>query len=148
MEETSYPVTTDHSQTPITPRPPPIYVHGVINYTDMIQSISEVAEEEQFYTKTMANNIIKITSTTPNTYRAIVKHFKEKNVYFHTYQLKEERAFRVVLKHLHYTTDPEEIKRELLDLGHEVRNITNIRHWQTKDPLNLFYLDLEPAPNN
>jgi hypothetical protein len=33
----------------------------------MIKSITEVAEEEQFYTKTMANNIIKITSTTPNT---------------------------------------------------------------------------------
>jgi hypothetical protein len=30
----------------------------------------------------MANNILKIRSTTPNTYRAIVKHFKEKKYIF------------------------------------------------------------------
>jgi hypothetical protein len=114
----------------------------------MTQSITEVAEEEQFCTKTLANNVIKISCTTPTNYRAIVKHFKEKNIYFHTYQLKEERAFRVVLKYLHYTTDTDDIKRELLDLGHTVRNITNIRHRQTKDPLKMFYIDLEPASNN
>jgi hypothetical protein len=42
MEETSYPKTSDHPQTPNTPRPPPIYVHGVINYTDMIKSIAHI----------------------------------------------------------------------------------------------------------
>ena len=96
----------------------------------------------------MANNIIKLSCITPNTYREIVKHFKDKNIYFHTYQLKEERAFRVVIKHLHYTTDIHEIKRELSALGHKVRNITNLRHRQTKDPLNIFFIDLEPAYNN
>jgi len=54
----------------------------------------------------------------------------------------------VVLKHLHYTTATNDIKRELADLGHTIRNITNIRHGQTKNPLNLFYVDLEPAQNN
>ena len=53
-----------------------------------------------------------------------------------------------MLKYLHYTTDSTDIKRELFDLGPTVRNITNIRHRQTKDPLNLFYVDLEPARNN
>ena len=131
-----------------TPKPPPIYVHGVIDYAEMNKTITEVAEEEQFRTKTLASNKIKISCTTPTTYRTIVKHFKEKNIYFHTYQLKEDRAFRVVLKHLHYTTDIGDIKRELSVHGHTVRNVTNIRHRLTKDPLNLFYVDLEPAPNN
>jgi hypothetical protein len=147
-EDTSHPETSDKSQTPIIPKPPPIFVHGVITYKDLIKSITEVVEEEQFYTKTLANNVIKLSCSTPTTYRAIVKHFKEKNIYFHTYQMKEERAFRVVLKHLHYTTDTEDIKKELLDLGHVARNITNVRHSQTKAPLNLFFIDLEPAPNN
>jgi dihydroneopterin aldolase len=69
---------------------PPIFFHGVINYKDLIKSITEVAEEEQFYTKTLANNVIKLSCSTPTTCRAIVKKFKEKNIYFHTYQLKEE----------------------------------------------------------
>jgi hypothetical protein len=66
------------------PKLPPIYVHGVIHYGEMIKSITEVAKKEQFCTKTLANNVIKISYTTPTTYRAIVKHFKEKNIYFHT----------------------------------------------------------------
>jgi hypothetical protein len=45
----------------------------------------------------MANNVIKLTCTNPDTYRKLVKHLKEKGIYYHTYQLKEERAYRVVL---------------------------------------------------
>ena len=62
--------------------------------------------------------------------------------------IKRRESLRVVLKHLHYTTDTDDIKRELLDLGHEIRNITNVRHRQTKEPLNLFFIDLEPTINN
>jgi hypothetical protein len=47
-------------------------------------------------------------------------------MYFHAYQLKEEGAFRVVLKYLHHTTDPELISQEQSALGHTVRNIINI----------------------
>ena len=148
MDDASSPDTPTCTKPQPIHKPPPIYFHGVINYVEMIKSITEVADEEQFCTKTVTNNVIKISCTTPNTYRAIVKHFKEKNIYFHTYQLKEDRAFRVVLKYLHYTADTNDIKRELFELGHTVRNITNIRHRQTKDPLNLFYVDLEPAHNN
>jgi len=67
----------------------------VINYNEMIKSISEVAEDEQYYTKSMANNVIKLTCTTPDTYRILITHFKEKGIYHHTYQLKEERTYRV-----------------------------------------------------
>jgi hypothetical protein len=148
MDEASSPDTITRTKPQPIPKPPPIYVHGVIHYGEMIKSITEVAEEEQFCTKTLTNNVIKISYTTPTTYRAIVKHFKEKNIYFHTYQLKEEQAFRVVLKYLHYTTDIDDIKQELFDLGHAVRNISNIRHRQTKDPLNMFFIDLEPVSNN
>ena len=148
MEDESYPEASEPFQQPPIPKPPPIFVHGVLNYKDMIKSITEVVEEEQFFTKSLANNVIKLSSITPATYRAIIKHFKEKNIYFHTYQLKEERAYRAVLKHLHHTVDTEGIKKGLLELGHVVRNIINVRHRQTKEQLNLFYIDLEPAKNN
>jgi hypothetical protein len=36
----------------------------------------------------------------------------------------------------------------LSELGHKVRNIINAKHRQTKEPLNLFFVDLEPADNN
>jgi hypothetical protein len=129
-------------------KPPPIFLHGVVNFTEMMKNLTEVVEEEQFYTKSLANNVIKIVSLTPDTYRKIVSHSKERNIYCHTYQLKEERAFRVVLKHLHYSSNLDDIKQEFSSLGHVVRNIINVKHRLIKEPLNIFYIDIEPAANN
>ena len=70
------------------------------------------------------------------------------SVYYHTYQLKEERAYRIVIKYLRHSTDVNEIRQELFDLGHDFRNIVNAHHRITKEPLNLFFPDLEPAANN
>jgi hypothetical protein len=114
----------------------------------MIKSITEVAEEEQYYTKSMANNIIQLTCTTPDTYHTFIKHFRENKIYYHTYQLKEERAYRVVLKYLHHTTEVEDIRQELFTPGHVARNIVNVCHRLTKEFLNLFFVALEPADNN
>jgi hypothetical protein len=77
----------------------------------------------------------------------MVREFKAQQIYHHTYQLKEERAFRIVIRYLHHSTNIEDIKQELAELGHRVRNIINILHKSTKEPLNLFFVDLEPAPN-
>jgi len=49
----------------------------------MIKSLTEAAEEEEFLTKSLANNVIKLACSTPDTYRAIVKHCKEQNIYYH-----------------------------------------------------------------
>jgi len=54
----------------------------------------------------------------------------------------------VVIKYLHHTTEVEDIRQELFALGHVVRNIVNVHHRLTKAPLNLFFVDLEPAYNN
>ena len=84
---------------------------------------------------------------TPETYRKLIKYFKENNTFYHTYQLKEERAYWIVTKYLQHSTDTEDIKQELSELGHNFRNIINAQHRTTKEPLYLFFADLEPAEN-
>jgi len=69
-----------------------IFIHGVINYEAMINQIRNIAEDEQYSTKSLSNNVIKINCVTPETYRTLIRHLKENNIYYHTYQLKEERA--------------------------------------------------------
>ena len=81
----------------------------------MIKRIRDVAEGEQHFTKNLANSVIKINCVTPETYRKLVKNFKENNIFYHTYQLKEERAYRIVIKYLHYSTDTEDIKQNCLN---------------------------------
>jgi len=99
-------------------KPPPTLVRGVINYGEMIKRIRDIAKDETYCTKSLANNVIKINCVTPEKYRKLVKYFKENNIFYHTYQLKEERANRIVLKCLHHSTDTEGIRRELYELGH------------------------------
>ena len=85
---------------------------------------------------------------TPETYRKLVKYFRGNNIFYRTYQLKEERVYRIVIKYLHHSTNTEDIRQELFELGHNVRNIINAQHRTTKEPLNLFFVELDPAENN
>jgi hypothetical protein len=128
-------------------KPPPIFVQDVINDGEVIKRIRDIAEDKQYCTKCLANNIIKINCLTPETYRTLVKYFKENNLFYHTYQLKQERVYRIVIKFLGHSTNTEGIRQELFELGHNVRNIINEQHRTTKEPLNLFFVDLEPAEN-
>ena len=123
---------------------PPIFVHGVINYGEMIERIRDMAEDEQYFIKGLANRVIKINCVTPETYRKLVKYFEEHNIFYLTYQLKEERVYRIVIKYLHDCTDTEGIKQELFELEHNVRNIMNdAQHRTTKESINVFFADLE-----
>jgi hypothetical protein len=96
----------------------------------------------------MADSTIKINCTTPETYRKLVGFLKDNNIVDHTYQHNEERAFRVVIKYLHHSVNTKEIENQLTQMGHKVRYVINGRHRITKQPLNLFFVGLEPAGNN
>jgi hypothetical protein len=58
----------------------------------MIKQIRDISEDAQYCTKILANNVIKINCVTPETYRKLVRYIKDNNIFYHTYQLKEERA--------------------------------------------------------
>jgi hypothetical protein len=48
-----------------------------------------------------------------NAYKTIIRYLKESKVQFFTYQLKENKQYRIVIKNLYPTTDPDYIKEEL-----------------------------------
>jgi hypothetical protein len=114
----------------------------------MAEKLSEILEEEQYTTKSLSDNTIKVNCRMPDNYRKLTTFLKGNKVIYHTYQLKEERMFRIVLKHIHQSTRIEDIQTELTIKGHQMRNIINGRHRVTKERLNLFFIDLEPSANN
>lgn len=127
---------------------PPVYIHGVINYQEMMSNILTVLTEGEYYCKSLANNLIKINPKSIEAYRSLVKHCCSQGIVFHTYQAKEDKPYRVVIRNIHHSVQTNEIKAELETLGFKVRNVTNILRRVTKDPLNLFFVDLEPDVNN
>jgi hypothetical protein len=95
-----------------------------------------------------SNNSVKLLTSTPNSYREVMQFLKSTNADYHTSQLKQDRAYRVVIRNLHHTIPPEDIIKNLLDHGHIARNVTNVLQYNTKAPFPLFFVDLEPAINN
>ena len=129
------------------PPPPPIFVDDVINIQTIIKSIEKDISKEDYKLK-INNNHVKILPTNPDAYSKLTKLLKTLNANFHTYQLKQKRPFRVVLRSIHHSANLGELKFELLKLGHEVTNISNIRHRITKNPLSLFFIDINQKQNN
>ena len=129
------------------PPPPPIFINDVINIQTMTKSLERDISKEDYNLK-ITNNQVKILPTNPEAYRKLTKTLRAPNANFHTYQLKEERPFRVVLRNIHHFADIDELKIELSKLGHDVTNVSNIRHRVTKDPLSLFFIALKQKPNN
>lgn len=135
------------TRTELLSKPPPIFVDNVSNIQPLISLLDKVAKN-QFELKNLKNQQVKIIPKNPETYKKILSELEKKNTEFFTYKLKEERSFKVILRNLHPSVDTEELKKELLERGHEVTNIWNIRKRGTKEPLPLFDIDLKLSPNN
>lgn len=129
-------------------KPPPIYIQDVENYPNMLACIETSLGKEEFYCKTFANNNVKVNTKTPDAYRKLVHLLKQNKVAHHTFQPRQERAYRVVIKNLHHSIPTEEIKEALVSKGFIIRNVANLRSWKTKQPLPLYFVDQEPNNNN
>jgi hypothetical protein len=62
--------------------------------------------------------------------------------------MKQERAYRIVIRNLYYSTPTAQITAELEERGHKVGNILNVKHRTAKEPSSLFFIDLERKENN
>jgi len=104
-----------------TVKPPFIFVDKVSNFSSLSQPLKKIATDK-YEIKSM-NEQTKIQPKSSIAYVNIVKELKNKNTEFHIYKPKQERSFKVVLKHIHVIVNPEDIKKEIEDLKHIVTNI-------------------------
>jgi len=138
-------IDSDQSKIPITIKlPPPIFVKGVENFPDLCLALIELIGVDNFICKSTTDSL-KIQTTNPDAYRVLVHFLKDEKAEFHTYQLKEDKPLRVVIRNLHPTTPLNLIKDELAVRLFEVRQVTNVLHKVTKNRLPLFFVDLEPT---
>jgi hypothetical protein len=99
------------------PKPPPIYIYGVNNFEAMLDNLVTVTKNDTYAVKALPNDIMKIMPNTPETYRKITQHVRDENIIHHTYQLKQERAYRIVIRDLHHSIPPSDIIEELNKKG-------------------------------
>jgi len=124
--------------------PPPIFIKGVKNFSDIREKLVELIGVDNFYCKSTTDRL-KVMTYNPDSYRALIHFLKEQDAEYHTYQLKDDKPLRVVVRNLHPTTPTELIKSELELRLFEVRQVTIVLHKINKNPLPLFFVDLEPT---
>ena len=130
------------------PEIPPIFINAVTNLKDLIQDIKLVLSQNEFSYQSLASGETKVQVNSIDGYRELVKQLDNVNAEYRTYQVKSERAVRVVLRGLHYSFPFEDIKEELEKHdGIKVRQISKIINHQTKKPFpSVLHVDLEPGP--
>lgn len=126
---------------------PPIVFEPLDNIDAFVTELNTVIGSSFTHT-TQRNGKIRVMCASPDKYRELVRYCKAHNYPFNTYQLKNERAFRCVIEGLHNSTSTAYVKTQLEKEGHQIRNIICARHRIEKYPIDIFFVDLEPATNN
>uniref|UniRef100_A0A2S2PDP8 Nucleic-acid-binding protein n=1 Tax=Schizaphis graminum TaxID=13262 RepID=A0A2S2PDP8_SCHGA len=129
------------------PSPPPITVQGVLDFVALRNDFIKLLGADNFLFKSSSNDL-KILTKNSDSYRAVIKYLNEKKAEYHTYQQRENKAFRVVVRNIHPSTPLNEIGIAIQEIGYTVRQVANVRHKITKKNLPLFFVDLEPAEIN
>jgi hypothetical protein len=85
----------------------------------LIQLLDKTAHQ-QYVITALANNQVRVQPTTADLYCSITHTLSDKGAEFHIFKPKDERNYRAVLKHKHYSVNPDDIISEIEKLGHKV----------------------------
>lgn len=122
------------------PPPPPIIVDGVKNYQVFYDSLTETQPIESFTAKMMNGDSVKVNAKTEDSYRAIARLLSVKEYLWHSYENKQVRPIRVVVKKIHSSCQPDRIKDDLISQGLKIEKVDSKLSWKNKEPLNMFIL--------
>ena len=126
---------------------PPIFVSGVEDIGPLTKLLDEI-DGKNYSLKILANNQVKILPSMSEKYLPIIEGLKKKKTEFYTYQRKQDKSYKAVLRNMHPSTDLEDLKAAIEEYEHKVIRITNIRERTTQKSLPLFIIEIEPKDNN
>ncbi|KAL4153965.1 hypothetical protein QTP88_001798 [Uroleucon formosanum] len=117
--------------------PPPIFVKGVEDFPELCLTLIELIGVDNYFCKS-TSDCLKIQTTNPAAYRALLRFLRDEKAEFHTYQIKEDKPLRVVIRNLHPTKPLNLIKEELtvrlepITIANEIFKLTSLLHPKIK----------------
>jgi predicted transcriptional regulator len=127
--------------------PTSVFIKSNVNYKNFCDTMKLTIGSKELFCKSLTNNL-KLQMKTSDSFRRVIKLFKEKEIDFHTYQTKQENPYRIIFQNLHHTTSIDLIIQELSDNGVTARQIVNIKNKIIKLPFPLIFIGLELDHNN
>ena len=117
-------------------RPPPIIIYDENNYQILRERLCK--KITQFEAKILGNGTFKINVPNEETYRDATRYLNEEHINWSSYENKQNRPIKVMIKKLPETCEPEAIAEELNERGFHVLDVVNILQWKSKKPLPIF----------
>lgn len=116
-------------------KPPPIVISNLTDATNATGMLQELKTKKiEFNAQMLNNNQMKVNVTTADDYRTTVDTIRNGKLEWHTYESKQTRPIRVVLRGLHVSCNPETIKEELITRGFKITEVQQ-RLRKTKEGL-------------
>lgn len=132
-----------------TSKPPPIILYGIEDVNKLTELLETVAEKDEFTYKIVNRNQLRISSIHIEAYKRLIAIVRENNLVGHTFNQKDQRCYRLIIKNLHHTTPHTAIQEEIEKTGNKVfGEIINAKYGQEKKPTSTFFVNLVPGPNN
>lgn len=120
---------------------PPIFLHNVVNYQEILKDIKTKVTKE-FSTK-YTNNKLKINLNDIDDYRKLTKFYTEEGLEFHSFQDPNSKHISVIIRHLPISLTEEEISNELLTHKLPIIRVTRLLN-KDKRPIPICAVQLKP----
>lgn len=130
-------------------KPPPIVLYGVEDVKKLTELLETVAERNQFTYKIVSQSQLRISCSELDVYKKLISLIREKGIIGHTFNRKDQKLYRIVIRNLHHSTPHTAIVESVENTGNKVAGeIINVRHGPDKKPTSTFFVNIEPGPNN
>nr|XP_018910285.1 PREDICTED: rho GTPase-activating protein gacF-like [Bemisia tabaci] len=104
-------------------KPPPIYTAIKTNFNDLCKALNKI-DSTKWSSTVLSNDSFKINSIDDETHNLIIKELQTVNIYFNTFENKNIRPIRVLVKGLHHDTSVTNIINSLKASGFKPLNAT------------------------
>lgn len=130
-------------------KPPPIILYGIGDLNKLTDFLETATKKETFKYRIVNKTQIRIMCEDVEAYKKLITAVREKGLIGHTFNRKEDRNCRLVIKNLHHTTPHQAIKSAFEETGNTVLGeIINARYGPDKKPTSTFFVNLQPGPQN
>lgn len=137
------------NQPPRPVKPPPIILYGIEDINKLTELLGTTVDKSQFFLKIVNKNQLRVNSLDVDVYKKLITIIREQGLIGHTFNRKDNRCCRLVIKNLHHTTPIDAIKQEIEKTGNTVSGeIVNARYGPQKKPTSTFFVNLLPHANN
>lgn len=130
-------------------KPPPLILYGIKDLSKLTELLNKNIPADSYSYKILNRDQLKIMTQSAQVYKNLIELVRSYGLIGHTFTQKENKCCRVVIKKLHHTTPKEAIIEAIEKSGNKVRGeiICSLSR-KDKMPLNMFFVNLEPSPNN